>query len=329
MGLVPLTDFASGGTTLSNYTTRDVLDIANTNVALVPATMHFSQVLQRIVFQMNSGAWVVKKFMNGAYELLLGDASNSQYRTGQVVPFYEFGGTSITSTYENNGWLLTVNATAGQVGSIAFDLRSLHNYDYSAIISKVINVPRSSFITLSVQSPLRSFGRFWYRLSGFGVETGGWIAISTDRDLTTVSNDTGQIQLKFQPRMERDAVTTPLQIIESHLIIQPNDENDLAWRGDMRYSDPDSPAKTAFSQVDDYVGSKHWEFRAYIRDTGALVVQANTDDNAGDFDISTDDGTSFSAVAGAIASDKLLNVLVYKWSSPPGVPVDCSLREKV
>jgi len=330
-GLGKISDLTSGATSWPSYAVADIENVSDTSVAQTPATAHFSQTLQRIVYQHAAGRWVVKKFVNDLFELEFGSSSNPQYRTGQlsVVPFIDFGALTVTSTYEHAGWLYYVSATVGQIGSGNFDLRSLWQYDHSAVISKVIDVPRSSFVGLSVLAPVRSFGKFWYRTSGFGSATGGWIAGPDDRDFQAIPNLTGQIQFKIQPRMERESVTTPLQVIESHFLVLSNDENHPSWRGDFRYSVSSSPAKTAFSQVDDYTGSKHWEFFAYRRDTGALVAQSNTQDNPLDFELSTNDGASFGAIAGAIASAKLLNVIRYKWSSPPGFEVDCSLREKV
>ena len=199
------------------------------------------------------------------------------------------------------------------------------------MISKVLKTPRCSFVSLQLSAPVRSFGKFYYRLSGFGSATGGWIEIPSDRIMSSIANTTGEIQFKIQFRADRDSSTIPLQIIEAWLITQPTEANDPAWRGDARsgHTVETSPARTAFSQVDDYTGSKHWEFFAHRRDTGALYAQANTQDNASDFELSTNDGTSYGPVSGAIASNKFNNVLRYKWTSPPGIVLDCSLREKV
>lgn len=330
MGLAKVSEFTSGVVTIPSYTTRDALDVANTNTALTPATMHFSQTLQRIVFQQSAGMWVIKQFVNAAYELVFGTSSDPQYRTAQPIPFIEWGGVSITSTYEHAGWLYMVHATAGQIGCSSFDLRSLHLFDHSSIISKVIDVPNATFVGLSVLTPVRSFGKFFYKVGpDFSNPLVGWLAIPEDRVMTGIPNTTGKISLKFQPRMERSSVTIPLQIIEAHLIVQNIGDNDSSWNGDARYSVATSPARTAWSQVEDYTGSKHWEAYIFSRDTGALVYQGNTQDNPLDFELSTNDGTSFSPIAGSIASNKLNNVLRLKWASPPGVPVRCSLREKV
>jgi hypothetical protein len=329
MGFVKTSDILSAVTTLPSYTTRDLLDVSAMNTAVTPATMNWSHLLQRAIMQYSAGKYVVKKFVNAQYELVFGNGSSSQYRTAQPIGFQEWGGITIVQVYELNGWLYTVNNTAGQIGGSSFDLRSLWNYDYSAIISKVINTPRSDFVAISFNAPIRGFVKWFYRLSGFGSATGGWIAGPEDREMTTIPNTTGQIQFKLQPRMERDSVTIPIQIIRAHLVVLPNDESSEFWD----FSDPDStsssPAHAAFSQVTAYTGSKHWEFFAYNRDTGTLFIQKNTSDHAAEFSISTNDGTSFAPVSGAIASSPLLNVLRYNFSSPPGVKLIVALREKV
>lgn len=327
MGLVLVSDFGSGVTTLPSYTTRDVNDVANTNTALTPATMHFSQTLQRIVFQLSNGTWVVKKFMNAQYEAMFGSSSNSQYRTAQPIPFYSFGGISVTSTYEHAGWLYMVHATAGQIGCTAFDLRSLWNFDHSAIISKVLDTPNSQWLGLSVLTPIRSFGKFYYRTSGFGTATGGWIALPEDRDMSAIASSS-QIQFKLQPRMERDSVTVPIQIIEAHLFTQPVSEISDNWEYSFDNSSSGSPTRFAFRLKKAYTSVvPQLFFRAYdtTEPTNGLLLSFDTVNNAARFEYSTDDGMSWLPLG--IIPNVVGTLIRVTPTSPPGVKVRPSIRE--
>jgi len=327
MGLALVSDFGNGVTTLPSYTTRDVNDVANTNTALTPSTMHFSSTLQRIVFQLSNGTWVVKKFMNAQYEAMFGSSSNSQFRTAQPIPFYSFGGVSITSTYEHGGWLYMVHATAGQIGCTSFDLRSLWNFDFSAIISKVIDTPNSQWLGLSVLTSIRSFGKFYYRTSGFGSAAGGWVALPEDRDMSAIVS-ASQIQFKLQPRMERDSVTIPVQIIEGHLITQPVNEISDNWEYSFDNSSSGSPTRFAFRLKKAYTTSvPQLFFRAYdtTDPVNSLLLSFDTVANAARFEYSTNDGSSWLPL-GTIPNvvGTLIRVTP---TSPPGVKVRPSIRE--
>ena len=332
MGWAKISEFTTGVTTIPSYTTRDLLDVSNTNTALTPATMHWSQTLQRVVFQLNNGQWVVKKFVNAEYEAVFGRPTDPQYKTAQPIAFHEFGGITVASTYEHAGWLYMVQNTAGQIGCSAFDLRSLWQYDFSKIISKVFDV-EGQWLSFHVNTPVRSFGKFWYRTNltcDFSDTTTGWVAMPEDRMLSAISfAGVTKGQIMIETRMERDSVTIPIQVIEATLVVQPALEMSDYWD----FSDPDSlstsPARAAFSQIKAWTGgSKHWEFFAYNRDTGALFTQRNTQDHASEFKLSTNDGLSFSPLAGAVASAPLTNVLSYEFSSPPGIKLRVALREK-
>lgn len=324
-GFGKISELTSGATSWPSYTTINVNDVANTNTALTPLTAHFSQTIQRILFQLSSNNWVSKRAVNNEYEVQFGDSNNSQYRTSQPIAFYEFGAVSIASTYVRNGWVYIACSTAGQIGTMAFDLRSVWEYDYSSIISKVIDVSGLNFIGLSILTPIRSFGKFWYRQSGFGSATGGWIAIPEDRDLSGIVNTTGQIQIKFQPRMQRDSVTTPLQIIESHLICDSVNAMSEYWEFSREWSQPSSPTRSAFRLKKAYSSSvPTLYYRAYDL-TNVLVASKNSSADASLFEYSTDNGTTWNPL-GTIPNT-VGTLIRFNFATPPGVDIRPSIRE--
>lgn len=326
-GFGKISELTSGATSWPSYIAIDTTNAPNTSVAQTPLTAHFSQTLQRIIFQLNAGRWVIKKLMNASYDFEFGCANNPQYRTGQSasIPFYEWGGVTVVSTYEHAGWLYAVHNTAGQIGCNSFDLRSLFQYDFSAIISKVIDTPNTQWISLNLNTPIRSFGKFFYRTTGFGSSSGNWIDVPTDRVLSGIVS-ASQIQFKFQPRMERDGSTVPIQIIEAHLIHQPNNEISDNWVGSVDNTATGTPSRSAFRLIKTYTTSvPKLFFRAYD-DAGNLVASANTVDNPGLFEYSANNGTSWNPL-GTIPNTALTTELRYNWASPPGVKVTVSIRE--
>lgn len=324
MGLVKVSDITSGATTLPSYTTKDLLDTSNTNTAVTPATMHFSQTLQRVVFQLNAGSWIIKKFVNAQYDLVLGDASNSQYRTAQPIPFYEFGGITVVSTYEHAGWLYEYQSTVGQIGALAYDLRSLYQFDFSSIVSKVLDVSNMAFVALSILAPIRSFAKIYYKQSGFGTPLTGWTELPLDRVMSGIANTTGQIQFKFAPRAERDSVTVPIQMIEAHLLTTPTLENSLNWNMDVENStkSTESPGRSAAILIKAYTSSvPKIRMLAYSRATGLPVRDKNTTDHPTEFQYSGDSGTSWNAL-GTIPNVINSTRLRYNWASPIPEDVD-------
>lgn len=329
MSLVKVSDILPGVTTFPSYTQRDVLGVPNTNAVVTIATMQFSQTLQRVVMQ-GGGTFIIKKFVNAQYELVFGNATNPQYRNLATVPFYEFGALVVVSTHEHGGWITIMTNSTGQNGVLSFDLRSLWQQDHSAIISKVISVPHSTFETISIQAPVRAFAKLFYRLSGFGSATGGWLEIPLDRDMSAITNSTGQIQLKAQTRMERDGSTVPLQIIEAHLIVEDLLQNSENWSSDLENSTQSatSPAKSAAILEIAYASAvPAMAFRAYARSTGSLVLEKFTDTDAAEFEYSSNSGTSWNAL-GTIPNTINTTRLRYNWSTPIPEDVDVVWKEK-
>lgn len=329
-----LSDVTSGATSIPSLRTCNVLDVANTNTALTPAVANWSNTLQRIVFSTNTRT-IVKQFVSNQFEMITGYQS-SQYRTGVPNLIYDNAGITISSMDVKNGWVFYTLTTAGQIGVLAFDLRSDQHHGYSYFTTKVMDTRRSQWISLRVNNRLRGSSnplKVSYRGSNnyndtlFDSPTGGWTVLANDYSMSELASF-DYIQLKGEYYSDLNPTAIFAQPSEIRVITQPKDENDLAWRGDFRNSVQTSPARVAFSQVQSYDGSKHWEVFGYVRDTGALYIQKNTQDHASDFEISANDGVSYSAVGGAIASSPLLNVLRLKLSTPPGVVVDFSIREK-
>lgn len=323
-----VSEWTSGATTWPSLSNVNVNDVANMNTAQTPATAHFSSTLQRIVFQLNAGRFITKKFVNNLYELIFGNSNDPQYRTAQGITFQEWGAAAISGTFTSNGWLFQTNATAGQIGVLAFDLQSADIYDTNYVIGKVLDIPLNTTIhTLRFTSPIRSFAKIYYRTTGFGSSTGNWVAAPLDGDYSGINfSSATQIQFKLMPRFERDGSTVPLQYYEAFLVYTPGNEISDNWVGSVDNTATGSPSRSAFRLVKAYVSSVPiLYFRAYD-DSGSLVASANTSANPSLFEYSTNNGSSWNPL-GTIPNTILTTEVRYNWVSPPGVRVTVSLRE--
>lgn len=327
MGLAKVSDFTSISTTIPSYTTRDVNDVAQTNVALTPTTMHFSQTLQRIVFSHSSGGWVVKKFMNAEYENTFGNSSNPQYRTLQPIAFKEFGIFTLAASYIRKGWIYQITSTVGQIGAVSFDLRSIYHYDYSYVISKVIDVSGLTFVGIEPQIVTRSPLKIFYRLSGFGSASGGWIELPADRDMSSIVNTTGQIQFKFQSNISRSSNTVPTQIIEAYLFAYSINEISDYWEFSKDKSDSGVPTKYVFRQK-----------KLFNTTVPTLYVRAqdlsnnsisgspfNSVTHAAQFRYSIDNGSNWTPFG--TPPDAIGTLIEFTFITPPGVDNRPSMRE--
>lgn len=323
-----VSEWTSGATTWPSLSNVNALDVPNTNTVLTPTTAHFSSTLQRIVFQTSIGRFVAKKFVSNSYELMLGNSSDSQYRTALPDVLYSFGAITVASTNTEAGWLFQASSTVGQIGILAFDLQSCDVYDTNYVISKVIDIPLNSTIhTVRFTSPVRSFSTIYYRTTGFGSATGNWIAAPVDGDYSTINfSSVTQIQFKFMPRFERDGSTVPLQFYDAFLVYTPGNEISDNWVGSVDNTSTGSPSRTAFRLVKAYTSSvPTLYFRAYD-DSGVLVASANTLSDPSFFEYSTNNGTSWNPL-GTIPNTPLTTEVRYTWATPPGVKVTTSLRE--
>lgn len=325
-------DFSSGSTTWPSLTVVNVLDSGSSNTTLTPATAHFSQVLNRVIFQA-SARWVVKKFMSNAFESVFGNAIDTQFRAGQSILFQEWGQAAVSGSFEREGWVFQTTATVGQIGILAFHMRSMEQFDYSKIITKVIEIPNAQGKSLNFITPLRSFTRHYYRTnltSDFSDTTTGWQLGPSDRDYSGISFiGVNKIQFLVYNRFERDGSTVPIQINEAVFVYDHLTRNSDNWAADVENSTKsvDSPARSAAVLEKAYATSvPKIYFRAYSRATGAMVIEKNTVDHASEFQYSSNSGLSWNAL-GTIPNTINTTRLRYNWSTPFGADIDVVWRE--
>jgi len=307
------------------------LDGINTTVALTTIRATYSDVLQKVVLLTDGGdvtSLMVKDFANDTSDLrttLMTDNNNE----ATAKEMYKFKNSVVPIGFDTkNGSLVIVSSTTGQRGiySANYDVDDLYNLTH--IISPVIDVPNDRLLRFTVgfvRPDLASPIKIYYRTSGFGVATGGWVAVPDDMDLNGLVSPTGQIQFKIGYKVFSNDSTNGLQIYSAGIIAESNNSISDNWEYSHDDSSPGNPSIAAFRLKKTYSSSvPQLFFRAYDLSNN-LYVQSDTTNNAGLFEYSTDGGVNWLPLG--VISNTVGTLIRYTFAVPPGIDVRPSLRE--
>ena len=122
----------------------------------------------------------MKQCVNNIIDRIFGGTSNKflegfNFEAVELQP-----GGNITAMDAEQGWFGIANTVAGQRGVILSDLRSDSLFDYSFLVTKVLDTPSAVFKFITTVDSLYDFTGsldIYYRTSGFGSISGGWVQI--------------------------------------------------------------------------------------------------------------------------------------------------------
>lgn len=335
--LVKVSEITNGATTFPTMITVNALGTGTDYTAVTPAFAQYSETTGRIVIVSNSSQFYVKQWQNSAWTQIFGGLNTSYLENGTNVP-YTFAGVTIVNLDFKSGYAFAALSTTGQRGILYMDFRSDANFNYSFLTTPVKDTSQvqsmSSFFTREKLFDLTASMVFSYKTSAnstdavFNDPTTGWtmIPIATDLSGYAINNFT---QLRVDFITSEGNVNTPAQINEIFLAYTGKNEISDNWAFSSENSTRNgaSPAYSAFVMLVSDSGKKY--FRAYSKSTGALVAQANTTDDFSLFDKSTNNGTSWAAMASAndYSNTAGTTEIRYKW--PGTIPSDVivSLRD--
>lgn len=322
-----LADLTSGAVVWPTLVTSNILGTANQITAPTLAQATWSNTLDRAVYLTNTSILVMKQVVNNSIDKLFGRNSNI-YREGVVSPDnMGFGFNTVVSLDIEAGWIIATGSTTGQRGVYLADLRSDLQFDYSYIVTKVLDTTLFSFRFLSAYLKLYSDAspvQVYYRTSGFGSITGGWVALNFLQDISAIAPGT-QIQFKIAFDTFRLGASVPAQIYELILGYESNTAISDNWEFSDDFSDNAIPSRVTFRLKAAYSSSvPTLYFRAYDL-SNALLVNHNTSANPSNFEYSTDNGVSWLPL-GTIPNT--VGTLVrYTFTSAPGVDIRPGLKE--
>lgn len=322
-----LSELTSGAVTWPSLSTVNLLGTSNQIIAPTATYMAWSNLLQKIIYSTGQ-VFVMKQFVNNQIVSIFGGSNNRYFEglTGNEV--VEIQPTAAITTMDiENGWLCIANTTQGQRGLMLADIRSDYLFDYSYIVTKVMDTPQAvyKFMT-SVDALFDYTGSLdvYYRTSGFGSITGGWTSIPFAELLDTYAAGS-QVQFKILFATLGLDTSIPAQLCDFFLGFESLSENSINWELSVDDSDNGNPSRTAFRLKKAYASTvPALRYVAYDL-TDVLLIDHNTTTNAARFEYSTNDGATWSSL-GTIPNT--VGTLVrYTFATPPGVDIRPAIKE--
>ncbi|CAB4125170.1 hypothetical protein UFOVP53_73 [uncultured Caudovirales phage] len=334
---VSSTQFVLGANSWTSLTGANIIGSGLDVVSPVITYVKYSDVLDRFIYITNTSTAVVKQLKNNEITGKFGNVDNTWLEAPSTLPTVPAGLATVSGLETQGGMIFLSGTTTGQRGVTFVDLYSDNFFGNSYAISPVTALTNNSILkyvntieqlfdyTNTINLHIRTGATSSDAI--FNNAVSGWIPITKATDLNlSISNNYFQIMIDFNVMGSLNA--TPSQIQEIALsLTEPNEISDY-WSGSVDNTTQNgiSPSMTAFRLAKAYATVvPTLYFRAYD-DSNNLVASANTASNPTLFEYSTNNGTSWNAL-GAISNTALTTEIRYKWATPPGVNVTCSLRE--
>ena len=323
-----LSELTSGATSWPSLQTCNLLGAANEITAPTAVQVAWSNVLNRALYTTNATIFVVKPFVNNQIDHIFGGLNNQYNELVVGDDTIPLGLVTISGVDIENGVLGVLGGTVGQRGVYLVDLHSHESYDYSYIVTKVLDTPQAvyKFIT-TLDKIYDDTGSLciYYRTSGFGSISGGWTLIPFAEDLEGIATAGEQVQFKICFNTLGLDTSIAAQLYEFVLGYRSLNEISDNWEFQFDDSDNGNPARVAFRLKKAYASSvPSLTFRAYDT-SGTLVASHSTGANPSFFQYSTDSGNNW--VALGTIPNTVGTLLRYQFSSPPGIEVRVSIRE--
>jgi hypothetical protein len=337
--LFKVSDITNGATSFPSMSAVNVLGTGVDYTGITAAQAGYSQATGRVIYTSNTSAFYAKKWLSSSVELAFGGLNTTYWENTPSRLTTNFSAVAITAMSLNTGqgWIMFGSSTVGQRGLYYMDLKSHYSFDYSYLISPLLDTSRTQFFeflqTIEELFDYTNSMVFSYRTALtdtdplFSSAAGGWTVLDNNvlQESNLLSNYT-QVKIAFE--IASLTAQTPAQVNELFISLTGANEISENWEGsvDNTTQNSGSPAKSAFRLMKTYAASvPTLYFRAYD-DSGNLVISKNTATHASEFSYSTNNGSSWNPL-GTIPNTAFTTELRYNWSTPPGVNVTVSLRE--
>lgn len=276
-------------------------NLGNVNNFVPPTTIRaaFSETTQKVILLSSSSATpatvIIKDFTNDQHNLVctILSADNNEAISRDMykfkVPIAPIGFDS------KNGYLAMISGTTGVRGiyTAAFDVDD--TFDTTSIISPVIDIGSdqvfrftAGFVKPDFASPIRVY----YRTSGFGVATGGWIQVADDLDMAGISSPSGQIQIKINYCVFTNESTNAPQLYSAGLITRSINAISENW--EYTHDDTNPATNQVAYRLKKSYSSSVPNLRHTVRDlSDTLVANHTTTADGAFFEYSTDNGVNW------------------------------------
>jgi hypothetical protein len=325
-----LSELTAGATTWPSLTTSNYLGAIGQYVVPSAINASWSNSIDQAIVALNTVKFLTKKVINNQIDTVFGQMGIRQYEAvnPQGVEMEFFGA---PQGFSNQfGWLFSVGpaSVTGQRGVIAMDLKSDIACTTSYIVTKVLDfVPTTTIKRLKATVENRDPGSqlvVFYRTSGFGSISGGWVMINPDE--VQAIGSVSQIQFKLGVAVQCIGKSTPIQISSFAVGYDSLQEMSDFWEYSYDDSSVGSPTRCGFRLRDTYAVAvpSALTFRAFDLSDNLLVSESITAAPT-KFQYSTDGGTTWLAL-GTIPNT-IGTLIRYTFTSPPGVDIRPSLRD--
>lgn len=329
MYLGALSDLTSGAVTWPSLQTCNLLGTTNQITAATATHMAWSSVLNRAVYATNTAVFVMKQFLNNSIDTIFGGVNNRYLETLVGNDVVEFQTAAMTSMDLEQGWLaIGSTSTVGQRGIYLADLRSNQQFDYSYIVTKVLDTPQATLKFVTTLDQLFEYTGslcVYYRTSGFGSISGGWTLIPFAEDLSAFASGD---QIQFKICFDTLGLDTSIHAQLNEFVLGYESLNEMSdnWQVSKDLSSTGATHKAVFFLSKAYPSVVPTLYmRAIQQLTSTSVGSNNTSASPGQFRYSTNGGTSWNAL-GTIPN--VVGTLV-EWTINPSPTVDYlpSVRE--
>lgn len=329
MYLGRLSELTNGAVTWPSLQTCNLLGTTNQIVAPTATFMAWSNVLNKAIYVTNTSVFIMKQFINNAIDVIFGGVNNRYLETLVNQNVIELQTAGLTSLDVEDGWIgVGSSGNVGQRGVYLADLRSNENFDYSYIVTKVLDTPQATYKFITTLDQLFEYTgslSVYYRTSGFGSISGGWTAVAFAEDLSGIATG-AQVQFKIAFDTLGLDTSIPAQLHEFILGYESLNEVNENWQVSKDLSSTGATHKVVFYLAKAYPSTVPTLYtRAYQQGTSTSVGSNNTSANPGQYRYSTNGGSSWTAL-GTIPNT--VGTLV-EWTINPSPTVDYlpSIRE--
>jgi len=320
-----LSELTNGATTWPSLSTSNILGTVNQITAPTPTYAGWIDTIDAGYYVTNTSKVVIKKLENNVIKAIFGELNNNYYE-GFTFDTVDLGLATVVNTSERGGWFFMSGGTTGQRGIIAVDISSDAAYNSSYIVTKVFDHPNAVLKAYSTYEKLyASTGNILlqYRTSGFGSISGGWVDVPVGTDLLIPV--ASQIQFKILFKVISEGSSTPAQVQELLYAMENASGVSDNWEYSFDNSSSGSPTRVGFRLKQAYASSVPKLFFRWFDTADTLMGTRDTAANASEFEYSTNDGLSWSAL-GTIPNT-VGTLIRYNFASPPGVKIRPGLRE--
>lgn len=282
---------------------------------------------------------ILKKLQNsGTLTAVIGGANN-QYLEGNNPQYCQLGSMVFQSIECHNGWLFMCASTIGQRGIFYADLYSDTSFNFTKIISPVLQVPVGTALN-SIEA-IKQLASATNQVSlfirngassgdaAFATATSGtWLPCPPAGDLSgTTIGPFFQLMAQYQV-MDPNANCIPSQIQELRYTVTLPTALSNNWNGSVpNTSLPGaSPVYYAFRLATAYTSGTVPRMKINLVDDAGGVRTYDTTTNATNFTYTTNNGSSWNAL-GTIPNTALTTELRFQDPSPSGNPTTAGLQE--